>query len=132
MMLEAFEAAGFDEMIKPQDTVAIKLHCGEWNNTAYLRPVYARALADRIKELGGRPFVTDTTTMTYGPHCSRASELDIRLTAERNGFTSAALGCPFVVADGFSGTDDVIIDLPEGGRQSADELAPGCLHSYKR
>jgi uncharacterized Fe-S center protein len=113
-MLEVFDAAGFDKMIKPYDTVAIKLHCGEWNNTAYLRPVYARALADRIKELGGRPFVTDTTTMTYGPHCSRATELDIRMTAERNGFTSAALGCPFIVADGWSGTDDVRIDLPEG------------------
>lgn len=114
MMLAAFDAAGFSQMITPQDTVAIKTHCGEWNNTAYLRPVYARALADRIKELGGRPFVTDTTTLTYGPHCSRATELDIRMTAERNGFTSSTLGCPFIVADGFSGTDDVIIDLPEG------------------
>jgi uncharacterized Fe-S center protein len=113
-MLEAFEAAGFAEMIKPHDKVAIKIHCGEWNNTAYLRPVYARALADRIKEVGGRPFVTETTTMTYGPHTSRATELDIRMTAERNGFTSAVLGCPFIVADGWSGTDDVIVDLPEG------------------
>ena len=43
-----FEAAGFDSLIKPGDVVAIKLHCGEWNNTAYLRPVYARALADRL------------------------------------------------------------------------------------
>jgi uncharacterized Fe-S center protein len=123
MMLEAFEAAGFADMIKPHDTVAIKLHCGEWNNTAYLRPVYARALADRIKELGGRPFVTETTTLTYGPHCSRATELDIRMTAERNGFTSAALGCPFIVADGFSGTDDVIIDLPEGYILKAKAIA---------
>lgn len=113
-MLEAFDAAGFAEMIKPSDTVAIKLHCGEWNNTAYLRPVYARALADRIKDLGGRPFAAETTTLTYGPHCSRATELDVRMTAERNGFTSATLGCPFIVADGWSGTDDVIIDLPEG------------------
>jgi uncharacterized Fe-S center protein len=113
-MLEVFDAAGLDKLIKPYDTVAIKTHCGEWNNTAYLRPVYARALADRIKELGGRPFVTDTTTLTYGPHHSRASELDIRMTAERNGFSSSVLGCPFIVADGFSGTDDVLVDLPEG------------------
>ena len=60
-MLTVFEAAGLDQMIKPGDLVAIKIHCGEWNNTAYLRPVYPRALADRIKELGGRPFVCDTT-----------------------------------------------------------------------
>ncbi len=54
-MLTVFDSAGLDKMIKPNDMVAIKIHCGEWNNTAYLRPVYARALADRIKELGGRP-----------------------------------------------------------------------------
>ncbi len=113
-MLELFETAGFQEMIKPHDTVAIKLHCGEWNNTAYLRPVYARALADKIKSLGGRPFVTDTTTLTYNPNPGRATELDMRYTAERNGYTSEALGCPFIVADGWSGTDDVCIDLPEG------------------
>jgi uncharacterized Fe-S center protein len=128
-MLEVFDAAGFDRMIKPYDTVAIKLHCGEWNNTAYLRPVYARALADRIKELGGRPFVTDTTTLTYGPHCSRPTELDIRMTAERNGFTSSALGCPFIVADGWSGTDDVHIDLPEGYLLKEAFIAKAIAHA---
>ncbi|MBM3187490.1 MAG: DUF362 domain-containing protein [Chloroflexi bacterium] len=113
-MLAVFEAAGFAEMISPGDAVAIKLHCGEWNNTAYLRPVYARTLADRIKALGGRPFVCDTTTLTYGRTTSRASGLDILITAERNGYTPAALGCPFIVADGFNGTDDVRVALPEG------------------
>jgi uncharacterized Fe-S center protein len=38
----------------------------------------------------------------------------MRITAERNGYTSEALGCPFIVADGYLGTDDVTIDLPEG------------------
>jgi uncharacterized Fe-S center protein len=32
-VLTLFDTAGFDEMIKPHDVVAIKLHCGEWNNT---------------------------------------------------------------------------------------------------
>jgi hypothetical protein len=36
------------------------------------------------------------------------------VTAERNGNTSAALGCPFISADGFMGTDDYRVDLPEG------------------
>ena len=46
-MLTVYEEAGFDNLIKKSDVVAIKVHCGEWDNTAYLRPVYARALADR-------------------------------------------------------------------------------------
>ena len=113
-MLTVFDTAGLDELVKPNDIVAIKIHCGEWNNSAYLRPVYARALADRIKELGGRPFVCDTTTSTYSPWGSRSSELDILLTAERNGYSSATLGCPFICADGFIGTSDYRVDLPEG------------------
>ena len=113
-MVTVFNAAKLDEMISPNDVVAIKIHCGEWNNSAYLRPVYARALADRIKELGGRPFVCDTTTSTYSPYGARSSQLDILLTAERNGYSSATLGCPFVCADGWLGTGDLRVDIPEG------------------
>jgi len=113
-MLTVFDEAGLDQLIKPGDLVAIKIHCGEWGNTAYLRPVYPRALADRIKELGGRPFVCDTTTLTYQPYASRAHELDLLMTAERNGFSSAVLGCPFISADGFIGTSDYRVDLPTG------------------
>jgi uncharacterized Fe-S center protein len=113
-MLAVFDAAGFDQLIKPRDIVAIKLHCGEWNNTAYLRPVYARALVDRVKSLGGRPFVCDTTTLPYNTYASRVTELDFLTTAERNGYSPAVLGCPFICADGFMGTDDYRVDLPEG------------------
>jgi len=113
-MVTVFEAAGFDSLIKPGDVVAIKLHCGEWNNSAYLRPVYARTLVDRVKALGGRPFVCDTTTLPYSPTSSRSTGLDFMVTAERNGYNSATLGCPFICADGFIGTDDYRVDLPEG------------------
>ena len=113
-MITVFEAAGFEKLIKPGNTVAIKLHCGEWNNTAYLRPVYARAIADKVKSLGGRPFVCDTTTQPYNPYATRCTSLDLMITAERNGYNSASLGCPFICADGFIGMDDYRIDLPEG------------------
>ena len=128
-VLTVFGAAGFDQMIKPNDVVAIKLHCGEWNNTAYLRPVYARALADHIKELGGRPFVCDTLTQTYSPYASRSSALDMLITAERNGFTSATLGCPFIIADGVSGKDDVNVKLPEGFILQEAFVAAGIAHA---
>ena len=109
-----FDTAGFDQLIKPGDQVAIKIHCGEWNNTAYLRPVYARTIVDKVKELGGRPFVTATCTMPYAPPAARSLAPDLMLTAERNGFSSATLGAPFIAADGFAGTDDLRVPLPEG------------------
>lgn len=113
-MLGVFDLAGFADLIRPRDVVAIKMHMGEWNNTAYLRPVYARALADKVKSLGGVPFVTDTTTMPYGVWSSRVSALDHLLTDERNGFNSGTVGCPVIIADGYFGTDDVRVDMPEG------------------
>ena len=46
--------------------VAIKMHFGELGNIAYLRPNYARAIVDVVKELGGKPFLTDCNTMYPG------------------------------------------------------------------
>ncbi|MCL5025621.1 MAG: DUF362 domain-containing protein [Chloroflexi bacterium] len=113
-MLRVFDEAGLPDLVRPHDLVAIKVHFGEYNNTGYLRPVYARALVDKVKELGGRPFVTDTTTAFYHYHSARCNALDATLTAERNGYTSASLGCPLLIADGFLGDDDLRVDLPEG------------------
>ncbi len=113
-MLTVFEAAGLQNVIAPNDVVAIKLHMGEYNNTAYLRPVYARVLVDKVKQLGGDPMVVDTTTLPYTPFAARATALDHLNTIERNGYSSAVLGCPIVIGDGFLGSDDVRVDLPEG------------------
>jgi len=113
-MLTVFEAAELQNTIAPSDVVAIKLHMGEYNNTAYLRPVYVRALVDKVKELGGDPMVVDTTTLPYTPFAHRATALDHLNTIHRNGFTPATLGCPIVIGDGFLGSDDVRVDLPEG------------------
>jgi uncharacterized Fe-S center protein len=113
-MLTLFDAAGFGDLIKPGAVTAIKLHMGEFNNTAYLRPVYVSALVEKIKSLGGNPMVVDTTTLPYWPFTSRSTALDYLNTVARNGFTPGALGCPIIIADGYIGTDDVLIDLPEG------------------
>ena len=43
--------------------VAIKLHFGELGNISYLRPNYARAVVDTVKDFGGKPFLTDCNTM---------------------------------------------------------------------
>jgi uncharacterized Fe-S center protein len=113
-MITLFDAADFGKMIQPGDVVAIKVHMGEYNNTAYLRPVYVRGLVEKIKSLGGDPMVVDTTTLPYSPFPSRTTALDYLKSVARNGFTQEALDCPIVIADGYIGTDDVKIDLPEG------------------
>ena len=87
--LQLFNAAGYSELIKPGDTVAVKIHCGEWNNTAYLRPVYARAICDHIRSLGGKPFVCDTTTLTYGPYAAQFRKFPSQMVAAQAVLSSA-------------------------------------------
>lgn len=55
--------AGMDQIDFDGKFVAIKLHFGELGNFAYLRPNYVKAVADLIKELGGKPFLTDCNTL---------------------------------------------------------------------
>ncbi len=130
-MLRVFDEAGLDGLIRPHDLVAVKVHFGEYNNTGYLRPVFARSLVDRIKELGGRPFVTDTTTSFYYYTVGRASAIDCLLTAERNGYSSATLGCPLIISDGFLGDDDLRVDLPEGTILKEQYVAKGIAMADK-
>jgi len=106
-----FDAAGLSECFKPGDRVAIKVHCGELFNTNYLRPSIVRGIVDKVKECGGRPFVCDTTTLYIGFRCNAMDEY---YTANYNGFNEATFGCPFVVADGNHGTDDVEVKIPNG------------------
>ena len=53
--------AGIDQIDFENKFVAIKLHFGELGNLSFLRPNYARAVADVVKELGGKPFLTRST-----------------------------------------------------------------------
>lgn len=54
---------------------AIKIHFGEPGNLAYLRPNYAKVVVDLVKELGGRPFLTDCQHPVCGQKkkCTRSS-----------------------------------------------------------
>ncbi len=53
------KTAGIEEIDFQDKYVAIKMHFGEPGNLAFLRPNYAKAVADVVKELGGKPFLTD-------------------------------------------------------------------------
>ena len=57
--------AGIDQIDMEGKFVAIKMHFGELGNLGFLRPNYARAVADVVKSLGGKPFLTDYNTDVY-------------------------------------------------------------------
>ena len=105
------QAAGMDKIDFQGKYVAIKIHFGELGNLAFLRPNFARYVADYVKELGGYPFLTDCNTLYVG---SRKNALDHLDTALRNGFSPYATGCQILIGDGLKGTDDVEVPVNGG------------------
>ena len=103
--------AGIADLDLDGKFVAIKMHFGELGNISYLRPNYARAVVDVVKELGGKPFLTDCNTLYPG---SRKNALEHLECAWQNGFTSLTVNCPILIGDGLKGTDDVEVPVNGG------------------
>ena len=58
--------AGIEKIDFKDKYVALKIHFGELGNVAYIRPNYAAVIVRIIKELGGKPFLTDSNTLYKG------------------------------------------------------------------
>jgi uncharacterized Fe-S center protein len=96
----ALQKAGLEDIIEEGDIVAIKLHVGERGNTAFVSPIYVREVVGLVKELGGKPFLTDANTLYSG---ERSNAVEHMACAIQNGFSFATVEAPFIVADGLHG-----------------------------
>ncbi len=117
---ELFEKAGFAKALKGK--VAVKVHIGERGNITYLRPILVHRAVELVKEIGGEPFIVETTTL-YPKH--RFTVEDCYRTAELHGFTEK-LGAPFVVGDapnGYAGVKVKIDKSIEGCSLNEVEIA---------
>ena len=103
--------AGIESIDMDGKFVAIKMHFGELGNLAYLRPNYAKAVADVIKQGNGLPFLTDCNTLYPGSRKHALEHLDC---ANINGFNTITTGCQIIIADGLRGTDDIAVPVPNG------------------
>ncbi|MEG2204684.1 MAG: DUF362 domain-containing protein, partial [Oscillospiraceae bacterium] len=103
--------AGMEQIDFKNHFVAIKLHLGEPGNLAYLRPNFAKVVADVVKECGGKPFLTDSNTLYVGRRKNGLDHLD---AAYENGFNPFCTGCQVVIADGIKGTDERLVPVAGG------------------
>ena len=103
--------AGIEKINFKNKFTALKIHFGEPGNLAFLRPNFAKTVADRVKALGGWPFLTDANTLYVG---RRKNALDHLEAAWENGFSPLSAGCPIIIADGLKGTDEVEVPVPGG------------------
>lgn len=103
--------AGITDIDMDGKFVAIKMHFGELGNLSYLRPNYAKAVADVVKECGGKPFLTDCNTLNPGSRKNALEHLDC---ANINGFNTITTGCQIIIGDGLRGTDDITVPVRNG------------------
>ena len=105
------KASGFEQIDFQGKYVAVKIHFGEPGNMAYLRPNWAKVVADLVKSQGGKPFLTDCNTLYVG---GRANALDHLDSAMRNGYTPLQTGVQCIIADGLKGTDYDLVPIRGG------------------
>ena len=103
--------AGLSDAIAADDLVAVKLHFGEQGNTGFVHPIYLREVVRRVREAGGKPFLTDANTLYRGQRFNAVEHL---ACAVHNGFSFATVEAPLIIADGLDGRD--AFDVPVSGR----------------
>jgi len=111
------DLAGIGSIIGRGELTAIKIHFGEKGGHAYIRPVFIRKIVDRVKELGGKPFLTDSCTLYPGERKEAVSALTCGI---ENGFAYAVAGAPLIMCDGLRGHSSRRVEVPGEMLKSAD------------
>ena len=104
-----WEAMKLDGIVSDKALVAIKQHFGEKGAENYVPGAVARAIGQRVRKAGGKPFATDSNTLYNG---MRANAVDHLQMAREHGFSHETLGFPVIIADGLKGESQVTLDGP--------------------
>lgn len=103
--------AGIEQIDFANKITAIKIHFGEPGNLAFLRPNYSKVIADIVKSMGGKVFLTDCNTLYVGRRKNALEHLD---AAYENGYNPFTTGCQIIIGDGLKGTDESYVPVPVG------------------
>lgn len=106
LLKKPLDRAGAAKMLAKSDITALKMHFGEYGNTAYIKPAFVNYICSYIEEAGGRPFLTDTNTLYKG---MRSNSVDHLNNAFFNGFGKH----PVIIADGMRG--ESCVEVKSGG-----------------
>lgn len=91
---------GLSNYFSPKEWVAVKTHFGSEGAHRIIRPVFLRKVVEGLKNIGARPFVTDTV---------RIKGLDYLEVANQNGINHLSVGAPVVLGDGLYGNDNIMV-----------------------
>lgn len=116
---DLLQAENLLECIADQDVTAVKTHFGESAKLGYVRPMYLKMLGEAVKDRGGVPFLTETSTLYKG---NRSGAISHIAHAHSQGFDYAATGMPIIMADGLFGDEECVVAV-QGKIYSSVHLA---------
>lgn len=120
-----FDEAGFGQMLAEGDLTLVKIHFGEDGNKGYIKPPLARAVVERCKTAGAKPFLCDTNTLYVH---RRHNAVDHLTLAAEHGYSIENMGCPIIIADGLRGYNS--IEVPIDAKHSRTvNVASDAVHS---
>jgi len=122
---ELFEKSGFSSLMAEGDLALLKLHFGEKGNKGYIKPPLVKAIADKCKLAGAKPFLGETNTLYVR---QRHNAVDHLMLAAEHGFTIENTGCPVIIADGLRGYNTTEVKV--NGKHSENvNIAPDAVHA---
>lgn len=95
---------GLSNYFSPKEWVAVKTHFGSEGAHRIVRPVFLRKVVEGLRNVGAKPFVTDTV---------RIQGLDYLEVANQNGINHLSVGAPVVLGDGLYGKDNIMVKAGE-------------------
>lgn len=87
-----------------EELVPIKMHLGNKGAHSTIRPNFVKLVIDKMKEIGAKPFVTDSARVKPYEYLEVASEM---------GYNTQTLGAPVIIADGIFGFDSIKVKAGE-------------------
>jgi len=93
-LLSALDLLGIEDF--RGERVLIKLHMGEPGNRYYISPSFVKLTVGKLKDIGARPFLFDTTVAYPGP---RSTGDGYRRVAYQHGFGDDKMGCEVVIGE---------------------------------
>ena len=105
------DRAGLGTMDLNNKFVCIKMHFGEPGTLTFLRPDYAKVVADYVISQAGIPFLCDCNPLSVGRRKNAIEHIE---AAYENGFSPFSTGCQIIIGDGLKGTDDVEVPVVGG------------------
>jgi len=102
------DAVGLESIVNRGDMVAVKTSFGEKGNIGYIKPPLIKAVVDKAKPGGGKPFLVETNTLYVG---KRSNAIDHLMLAHEHGFTIENVGAPVIIGDGLLGEHDYIVEI---------------------